>query len=72
MRNGSPFPLLAMNCPDIENIHKRLKENDIQIEDISILGNGEAKYFYFRDNEGNLLEAAWSKWDAEDDIKAGF
>lgn len=71
-RNGTPFPLMAMNCPYIENTHKRLKENNVQVEDINILGNGEAIYFYFRDNEGNLLEAAWSEWDAEDDIKDGF
>jgi len=29
-------------------------------------------YFYFRDNEGNLLEAAWSIWDQKDEIKEDF
>lgn len=72
IRNGNPFPLLAMNCTNIENTHKKLKENDIQVGDISVLGNDEAKYFYFRDNEGNLLEVAWSKWDVEDSIKDEF
>jgi len=36
------------------------------------LGAGDAKYFYFRDNEGNLLEAAWSIWDPKDENKEGF
>lgn len=61
---------MAINCPDIE--YTRLKQNGIEVDDISVLGDGEAKYFYFRDNESNLLEAAWLKWDAEDDIKEDF
>ncbi|MGG0730693.1 VOC family protein [Bacillus paramycoides] len=32
----------------------------LNCEDIKVLGQGEAKYFYFRDNEKNLLEATWS------------
>lgn len=72
IRNGTKFPVMAMNCPDIEYTHKILKENSIEVEDIKILGNGEAKYFYFKDNEGNLLEATWSKWDLEDEIKKDF
>ncbi len=72
IRNGTKFPVMAMNCPDIEYTHKILKENSIEVEDIKILGNGEAKYFYFKDNEGNLLEATWSKWDLEDEIKEDF
>ena len=32
----------------------------------------EAKYFYFRDNQGHLLEAAWSKWDPTDEYKEGW
>jgi hypothetical protein len=39
---------------------------------LNTLGAGEAKYFYFRDNVGNLLEAAWSIWDPKDEIKADF
>jgi catechol 2,3-dioxygenase-like lactoylglutathione lyase family enzyme len=72
IRNGTKFPIMAMNCPDIEYTHKRLKENGVEVEDINILGEGEAKYFYFRDNEGNFLEAAWSIWDQKDEIKEYF
>lgn len=72
IRNGVKFPVMVMNCPDIEYTHKILKENGVEVEDINILGNGEAKYFYFKDNEGNLLEAAWSIWDAKDEIKEDF
>lgn len=72
IRNGTKFPILAMACLDIEYTHKVLKEKGIEVEDINVLGEGEAKYFYFRDNEGNLLEAAWSIWDLEDDIKEDF
>lgn len=42
------------------------------VEDLHTLGNGEAKYFYFRDLEGNLLEAAWSIWDPVDEFKEDF
>jgi catechol 2,3-dioxygenase-like lactoylglutathione lyase family enzyme len=72
IRNGMKFPIMAMNCPDIEYTHKMLKENGVEVENINILGKGEAKYFYFKDNEGNLLEAAWSIWDPEDEIKENF
>ncbi|MCM3699424.1 VOC family protein [Paenibacillus macerans] len=72
MRNGKPFPIMAINCPDIEYTHKLLKDKGIMVEDLHTLGAGEAKYFYFRDNEGNLLEAAWSIWDPEDEIKEEF
>lgn len=71
-RNGNEFPVMAMNCPDIEYTHKVLKENGVEVTRINILGQGEAKYFYFKDNEGNLLEAAWSIWDQEDEIKKDF
>lgn len=71
-RNGQPFPILAINCPDIEYTHSYLKANGINVEDLHTLGAGEAKYFYFRDNEGNLLEAAWSIWDPKDEIKSDF
>ena len=68
-RNGRPFPIMAINCPDIEYTHQLMKGNGLNVEDLHTLGAGEAKYFYFRDNEGNLLEAAWSKWDPEDEYK---
>ncbi|CAM4480611.1 VOC family protein [Paenibacillus tarimensis] len=71
-RNGKPYPIMAINCPDIEHTHSFLKQNGIQAEDIQTLGAGEAKYFYFRDNQGNLLEAAWSIWDMQDVIKDGY
>ncbi|GGH27275.1 VOC family protein [Paenibacillus segetis] len=71
-RNGSPFPIMAIHCPDIEYTHHFLKENKVDVQDIHTLGAGEAKYFYFRDNQGNLLEAAWSIWDPKDKIKEGF
>lgn len=68
-RNGTAFPIMAMNCPDIEYTYQILSENGAVVEDLHTLGDGEAKYFYFRDNEGNLLEAAWSIWDPEDQLK---
>ncbi|WP_067841816.1 VOC family protein [Amphibacillus sediminis] len=71
-RNGDEYPILALNCPDIEYTYTTLKEAGIEVEPLQQLGNGEAKYFYFRDNQGNYLEAAWSQWDPEDDIKEGF
>jgi catechol 2,3-dioxygenase-like lactoylglutathione lyase family enzyme len=71
-RNGKSYPIMAINCPDIEYTHKLMKDKGLEIEDIHTLGTGEAKYFYFRDNEGNLLEAAWSIWDPKDEIKDGF
>jgi catechol 2,3-dioxygenase-like lactoylglutathione lyase family enzyme len=71
-RNGKPFPIMAINCPDIEFAHSYLKGNGIVVEDIETLGAGEAKYFYFRDNQGNYLEAAWSIWDPVDQIKEEF
>lgn len=69
IRNGVPFPIAALNCPDIEFTYYHLKENGIGVQDLITLGDGEAKYFYFRDNENNLLEAAWSIWDTEDEMK---
>lgn len=72
LRNGKPFPIMAINCPDIEYTYKYLKSNGVMVEDIQILGDGEAKYFYFRDNQGNFLEAAWSIWDSKDEIKEDF
>jgi catechol 2,3-dioxygenase-like lactoylglutathione lyase family enzyme len=68
-RNGKSFPIMAMNCPDIEFTHGYMKGNGIEVDDLQTLGAGEAKYFYFRDNQGNLLEAAWSIWDPKDEIK---
>ncbi|WP_055667515.1 VOC family protein [Desnuesiella massiliensis] len=72
IRNGQKFPVMAMNCPDIEYTHEKLKEKGVEVEDINILGEGKAKYFYFKDNEGNLLEAAWSTWDPVDEFKLNF
>ncbi|MBY0594995.1 VOC family protein, partial [Bacillus bingmayongensis] len=63
IRNEKAFPVIALNCEDIEYTHNQLKEKGIEVEDIKVLGQGEAKYFYFRDNEENLLEATWSIWD---------
>ncbi|MGF7050817.1 catechol 2,3-dioxygenase-like lactoylglutathione lyase family enzyme [Paenibacillus sp. DS2015] len=71
-RNGKAFPIMAINCPDIEFTHNYLKGNGIVVEDLHTLGAGEAKYFYFRDNQGNFLEAAWSIWDPKDEIKEEF
>jgi len=72
IRNGNPFPIMAMDCPDIEYTHQLLKGKGVSVDELHTLGAGEAKYFYFRDNEGNLLEAAWSIWDAKDEIKEDF
>ncbi|GJM79012.1 hypothetical protein HMSSN139_15080 [Paenibacillus sp. HMSSN-139] len=69
LRNGNPFPIMAMNCPDIEYTHGFLRNKGVEVEELMTLGNGEAKYFYFRDPEGNLLEGAWSIWDPVDDYK---
>ncbi|WP_409340871.1 VOC family protein [Paenibacillus sp. MBLB4367] len=72
-RNGAAFPIMAMNCPDIENTYNRLTQNGVDIvKPLTALGAGEARYFYFRDNEGNLLEGAWSIWDPEDAVKESF
>jgi len=71
-RNGQPFPIMAINCPNIEYTHGYLKDNGVPVDELQTLGAGEAKYFYFRDNEGNLLEAAWSIWDPKDEIKDDF
>lgn len=72
IRNGNYFPIMALNCPDIERTHQLLRDKGLNIEDLQTLGSGEAKYFYFRDNEGNLLEATWSIWDSKDEIKEEF
>lgn len=71
-RNGEAFPIAAFNCPDIEYTHRKLKENGVEVGDVKNHGSEEAKYFYFRDHEGNLLEAAWSIWDPHDDISEEF
>jgi len=72
LRNGNPFPIMAINCPNIEYTHEMLRTKGVEVEDLMTLGNGEAKYFYFRDPEGNLLEGAWSKWDPVDEYKDEF
>lgn len=71
-RNGQPFPVLAINCPNIEHTHDYMNQNGLDVDELHILGDGEAKYFYFRDDQGNLLEAAWSKYDPVDAMKEGF
>lgn len=71
-RNGRPFPVMALNCPQIEHTYERLKQNGVEVEALEVLGQGEAKYFYFRDNQGNYLEAAWSIWDPKDELKEIF
>ncbi|MFK7692768.1 VOC family protein [Paenibacillus sp. HJGM_3] len=72
-RNGTSFPIMALNCPDIEFTHRRLSEDGINPEPLMSIGDGgEAKYFFFRDPDGNLLEAAWSIWDPQDDYKEDF
>ncbi len=72
IRNGQPFPIMAINCTDIESTHADLRNKGVAVEELHTLGSGEAKYFYFRDNQGNLLEAAWSIWDLVDEIKEDF
>lgn len=72
MRNGSPYPVFTMNCPDIEYTYRKLKEYYVDVQEIHCLGEGEAKYFYFKDNQGNLLEAAWSRWDPTDELKENY
>ncbi|OPA73752.1 hypothetical protein BVG16_27075 [Paenibacillus selenitireducens] len=71
-RNGKPFPIMALNCPNIEFTYDSLKNSGVEVEKLHTLGENEAKYFYFKDQVGNLLEAAWSKWDTTDDVKEGF
>ncbi|MEC0238543.1 VOC family protein [Paenibacillus dokdonensis] len=71
-RNSKPFPVMALNCADIKYTYDKLKNAGVAVEELHTLGEGEAKYFYFRDPEGNLLEAAWSKWDPQDEIKDHF
>lgn len=62
-RNGHQFQVAALNCLDIEYSHRTLKEKGVEVGDIVVLGNGEAKYFYFHDLNGNRMEMAWSIWD---------
>jgi len=71
-RNGKPFPIMALNCVDIKKTHLLFKSRQLDVEELHTLGEGEAKYFYFRDNAGNLLEAAWSLWDIKDELKDNF
>lgn len=71
-RNGKPFPILALNCPDIEHTHAQLQANGVDVGELQQLGNGEAKSFFFRDDQGNFLEATWSIWDPLDELKSPF
>lgn len=63
---------MAINYPNIKYTYEYMMKNGVDVEELHTLGAGEAKYFYFRDNEGNLLEAAWSKFDLEEDMKEEF
>lgn len=72
IRNGNEFPVMAMNCADINYTYQHLQDKGVELGEIHTLGEGEAKYFYFKDDQGNLLEAAWSKWDPVDDIKEDY
>lgn len=72
IRNSTSFLVMAMSCSDIEYTYNMMKENGVEVEPVNVLGKGEAKYFYFKDNEGNLLEATWSIWDLEDTLKEDF
>lgn len=69
LKNGHSFPVAALNCADLENLHRKLQEDGTETSEITELGRGEARYFTFRDPDGNLLEAAWSIWDPEEDRK---
>ncbi|WP_394523492.1 VOC family protein [Lacrimispora sp. JR3] len=72
LRNGSPYPVLTMNCPNIETTYEKLKKQGAEVYELHSIADGEAKYFYFKDDQGNLLEAAWSKWDPVDEVKENF
>jgi len=72
IRNALPYPVLTVNCPDIAFTHRYLSDRGVEVEEIHALGDGEAKYFYFKDDQGNLLEAAWSRWDLVDEVKESF
>lgn len=64
IREGEKYPIVALNCEDIEYTYERFIEKGVEIVgELVTLGNGEAKYFYFKDPDGNLIEAAWSIWD---------
>lgn len=71
-RNGKPFPLFTLYAPDIDEAYRHLTANGVEADGIHVLGDGECKYFYFRDPEGHLLEASWSIWDPQDELKPGF
>ncbi|MCL6571652.1 MAG: VOC family protein [Bacillus sp. (in: Bacteria)] len=71
IRNGILFPIASLACENIEYTHRQLIENEVAVQELITLGNGEAKYFYFRDNMNNLLEASWSIWDQVDEFTPG-
>jgi catechol 2,3-dioxygenase-like lactoylglutathione lyase family enzyme len=71
IRNGIPFPIASLACENIEYTYRQLNENEVAVQELITLGNGEAKYFYFRDNMDNLLEASWSIWDSADEFANG-
>lgn len=47
MRNGKPFPIMAINCPDIEYTHKLLKDKGLMVEDLTYAGGWGSKIFLF-------------------------
>jgi hypothetical protein len=36
-RNGHPFPIMAINCPDIEYTHRYLKSQGVLVEEYARL-----------------------------------
>ncbi|AKL96996.1 lactoylglutathione lyase [Clostridium aceticum] len=63
LRHGQSFQRFAINCRDIDYTHKTLKNKGVEVTDIIVRGEGQAKYFLFKDIDKNLIEAAWSIWD---------
>lgn len=62
-RNDRLFPVLSIYSKDIEKSHAYMVDHGIKVTSITTQGDNEAKYFYFYDLDGNLLEIAWSIWD---------
>ncbi|WP_089282868.1 VOC family protein [Anaerovirgula multivorans] len=65
MRYGQSFQRFAINCNDIEYTHKTLKDKGVEVTDIIIRGEAQAKYFLFKDIDENLIEVTWSIWDED-------
>lgn len=71
-RNHDAFPIMSMNCSDIDYTYNQLKSMGCKIDEIQSLGEGEAKYFFLEDLDGNLIEIAWSIWDTVDSYKEEY